>query len=203
VTNKSPLNRKPYASNTAMLRWLILLPLLVACGSRDPARIGSDADGAPVTVTVHYDPEALSALTQNAGFLRTVVVDRGPWIDPWLYAPGYRYPYYHPHMAGYYGMGYYGMGYGSGYAYEPSTMLHLLLGRGPAEGQYLRLTLGAHLWTGTLSIAPGSTVVVSLQGSGGRSGWREIGRFVASANLSIRIRCEGAEPRIETQTPAP
>ena len=186
------------ASHMAMLRWLILLPLVIACTPRDPARIGADPDGVPISVRVQYDPAALPALTQHAGFLRTVVVDRGPWVDPWLYGPGYRYPYYHSRM-----MGYYGMGNGPEYAYEPSTTLHLLLGREPAAGQYLRLELGAEPWTGNLSIAPGTTVVVSLQGSGGRSGWREVGRFVASANLAISVHCEGAEPRIETQTPPP
>jgi len=39
-------------------------------------------------------------------------------------------------------------------------------------------------------------VVVSFQAQGGRSGWREIGRFTSAAGQTVRIEMSGAEPRL-------
>jgi hypothetical protein len=177
-----------------MLRWLLLIPLLVSCTPRDPARIGGDPDGVPVAVTVHYASSALKALTRNGGFTRTVVIERTAWPDP-CFAPVRRCP--GPPF------GWAGAGWGPDYRYEPTTTLHLLLGRGPSEGQFLRLELRDGGWSGTVPIKPGTEVVASLQGSGGREGWRELGRFTAAANQRLIVYLESPEAKIETQTSAP
>jgi hypothetical protein len=175
-----------------MWRVLILLPLLVACAPRNLARIGNDPGGKPVMVAVRYDPAALPALAQHAGFQRTVIVERDPW-HPWFHHRRLHSPLHCPPYGWYGGPGW------SDYAYEPSTTLFLLMGRGPAESQLLRLELREREWKGTILIAEGSEVVVSLQGNGGRSGWKEIGRFTARAELCVTVHLIGAEAKIDSE----
>ncbi len=68
---------------------------------------------------------------------------------------------------------------------------------------HLRLELRDGSWSGTVPIRIGSAVVVTLQGTGGRSGWKELGRFTAAANQQVEVGLEGAEPTIETQVLTP
>ena len=168
---------------------LAVLLLLAACGERQPsARIGGDAGGVPVTVTAHYDREALGALAQGAGFTRTVVIEREGFSDPFW---SHHHHHYHHHAWP-----------GRGMAYEPATSLTLLIGNGPAEGQVLRARLvpGTNTWT--VPLRPGREAVVSLQADGGREGWREIGRFTAAGGAQVAVHLAGAQPRIEVTSPA-
>lgn len=171
---------------------LATLLLLAGCGeSRPTARVGGDPGGAPVTLTAHYDRDALAALAQGSGFTRTVVVERDAWGDPFWPRYGYHHYRYHRPWPG------------PAYAYEPSTALSLLVGDGPAEAQLLRarLTPGANSWT--VPMRPGREAVVSLQADGGREGWREIGRFTAAPGQRVTVHLAGAQPRLEVESAEP
>jgi len=169
----------------------ILLFVLAACGeSRPIARVGGDADGGPVTVTAIYDREALAALAHGAGFTRTVVIERDAWADP--FGPHHLHHFHHHPSHAW---------PGRAHAYEPMTVLTLLIGDGPAEGQLLRARLMPGSATWTVPMRAGRTAVVSLQASGGREGWREIGRFSAAPGMTATVHLEGAQPRLETSVP--
>jgi hypothetical protein len=183
------------------MRWCIALLAalaLVACDQRPSARIGGDAGGVPLTVAVTYDREALALLTGNGAYQRTVVIDR----DPFLYGGFGRYPSHHAPYGcppyGFVGAGW----YGPSMAYEPSTSLFLLVGRGPAEAQYLRVRLVPGTWEWPLTVSAGTEVTVSLQATGGRSGWTEIGRFTAAAGQRVAIALEGAQPTLTVNPPS-
>ena len=167
-----------------------LVVILVLAGCGDPqrsARIGGDADGVPVMVTAIYDREALPALAKGADFTRTVVVERDGWADPF-------YPHHHLHH-------HHHPWHGAGYAYEPVTSLSLLIGDGPAEAQLLRARLVPGTSTWSVPMRPGRAAVISLQATGGREGWREIGRITAAPGMAVTVHLEGAQPRLETTLP--
>jgi hypothetical protein len=170
---------------------VLLLALVAGCGEPRPtARIGGDPDGVPVTVTIVYDDQALTAIAQGGGFTRTVVVDRG-------YSP-FVHPHFHHHHHGYGHPGHLRSHAWASepYAYEPSTTLSLLIGDGPAEAQLLRARLSAGTTAWTMAMRPGRTAVVSLHASGGREGWREIGRFTAAERQRVTVHLEGAQARM-------
>ncbi len=171
----------------------LLAMLTAGCSSRPEARLGGDAGGSPVTVVVNYDSQALSAMTANGHFQRTVVVDRNGFGSGFGAGfAGEPFPRHHHH----YGYGAGAGWYGPPMVYEPNTSVSILVGRGPAEAQYLRARLVGGTWDWTLPIIPGTEVVVSLQAQGGRSGWYEIGRFTSTAGQTVRIELSGAEPRL-------
>lgn len=173
---------------------IMLALLLMGCSSRPSARLGGDPGGVPVTVVVSYDREALEMITSGGDFQRTVVVDHGGFYGG--YHRGYGYPYRHPGR-----VGSIGGWYSPAHSYEPTTSLSILVGRGPAEAQYLRASLVDGTWDWTLPIAADTEVVVSMQASGGRSGWREIGRFTATAGQTVQVEIAGAEPRVTATSP--
>lgn len=164
--------------------------LLVGCSSSPHARIGGDADGIPVAVNVRYDREALEALTAGANYQRTVVIDRYPF-----WHGGYHYRHCPPYG---YGYGYIGGWYGPPLSYEPSTRLALLLGRGPGEAQYLRARLEDGEWSWTIAMAAGQTIHITIQASGGRSGWTEIGTATVVPHLRIDIDLSGVQPDVHS-----
>jgi hypothetical protein len=175
------------------LLFVVCALALVACDQRPSARIGGDPGGVPVTVSVTYDREALEPLTSSSAFVRTIVIERDPFYGGIIHGSHRHYPGY-----GYVGGGW----YGPPMRYEPATSITLLVGRGPAEAQYLRAPLVNGVWEWPLRITADTEVVVSLQAQGGRSGWKEIGRFTAAAQQQIAVALVGAEPRL-TVTTAP
>lgn len=183
------------ASVTAMrgVLGLLVLVMLVGCSSRPSSRLGGDPGGIPVRISVTYEREALPMLTSGGAFQRTVVVDHGFHGD---FHRGYGYPYHRPGR-----VGSIGGWYGPPHQYEPSTSITLLVGRGPAEAQYVRASLVAGTWEWTVPIAIDTEVVVSLQATGGRSGWVEIGRFTATVGRSVQVDLVGAQPRLTIVEP--
>lgn len=180
-----------------MVVGLLVLLLSIGCSSRPSSRLGGDPGGVPVRISVSYERDALSLLTSGGAFQRTVVVDHG--YHGGLHSGFHRgsgYPYRHPGR-----VGSIGAWYGPPHSYEPSTTISLLVGRGPAEAQYLRATLVEGTWEWTVPIAEETEVVVSMQASGGRSGWLEIGRFTAAVGRSIQVDLVGAEPRLTVAEP--
>jgi len=171
----------------------VVVLLAAGCSGRPEARLGGDPGGSPVTVVVTFDPQALGPMTANGHFQRTVVIDRSGFGGGFGTGfAGEPFPHQHRHYGYGGGVGW----YGAPTAYEPSTSISLLIGRGPAEAQYLRTRLVSGTWEWTLPITPGTEVVVSFQAQGGRSGWHEIGRFTSAVGQTVRIELSGAEPRV-------
>lgn len=180
-----------------MVGALVVLLVSVGCSSRPSSRLGGDPGGVPVRISVSYEREALSMLTSGGAFQRTVVVDHGYHSGfHGGFHRGYGYPYRHPGR-----VGSIGAWYGPPHQYEPNTTLSLLVGRGPAEAQYLRASLVPGTWEWSVPIATETEVVVSMQASGGRSGWVEVGRFTAAVGRAIHVDLVGAEPRLTVTEP--
>ncbi len=177
-----------------MLRILfaIVCCLAAGCSSRPALRAHGDPDGVPITFGVAYARDVLDTLIPSGpGFTRTVVVEPAfsPWHDP--------YPFHH-HHGGWQGEGF----LSTPMAYEPSTTLFLLAGDGPAQAQVFRLRLAEPSTSFSVAIRPGRRVIVTLQASGGREGWQEIGEFTAAPDQLVRVTLDANGPRLET-TPAP
>ena len=150
--------------------------LLFACAGCAAKRQEGDADGIPVTFTVHTDRVFFSRMLDRSTSVSTGVgvgVGSGGMVGS-------------------------GIGIGIGYR---ATVPWLLAGDHPAEASLFRRELDWGETIFTVPLRAGRKVVLTAQAEGGKEGWETVGEFTVAAQSAdeVVLTLDAAGSRIEVK----